>query len=64
MVLTLTVVVIIDKSGLTKSFLTEDNMAFRINPPFDLNKMSTSVFERDMGEDPVFARTPKNGVII
>ncbi len=49
MVLTLTVVVIIDKSGLTKSFLTEDNMAFRINPPFDLNKMSTSVFERDMG---------------
>ena len=26
--------------------------------------MSTSVFERDMGDDPVFARTPKNGVII
>ena len=64
MVLTLTVVVIIDKSGLTKSFLTEDNMAFKINSPFDLSKMSTSVFERDMGEDPVFARTPKNGVII
>lgn len=64
MVLTLTVVVIIGKSGLTKSFLTEDNMAFKINSPFDLSKMSTSVFERDMGEDPVFARTPKNGVII
>ena len=64
MVLTLTVVVIIDKNGLTKSFLTEDNMAFKINSPFDLSKMNTSVFERDMGEDPVFARTPKNGVII
>ena len=39
-------------------------MAFNIKPFFDLNKMSTSVFERDMGDDPVFARTPKNGVII
>ena len=39
-------------------------MAFKINPPFDLNKINTSVFERDMGDDPVYARTPKNGVII
>ena len=39
-------------------------MAFNIKPFFNLNKMSTSVFERDMGDDPVFARTPKNGVII
>ena len=34
-------------------------MAFNIKPFFNLNKMSTSVFERDMGDDPVFARTPK-----
>ena len=39
-------------------------MAFNIKPFFDLNKMSTCVFERDMGDDPVFARTPRNGVII
>ena len=39
-------------------------MAFNIKPFFNLSKMSTSVFERDMGDDPVFARTPKNGVII
>ena len=39
-------------------------MAFKVLPPFDLNKMNTSVFERDMGDDPVYARTPKNGVII
>ena len=39
-------------------------MAFKINSFFDLDKINTSVFERDMGEDPVYARTPKNGVII
>jgi len=39
-------------------------MAFKVLPPFDLNKMNTSVFERDMGDDPVYARTPKSGVII
>ena len=39
-------------------------MAFKVLPPFDLNKMNTSVFERDMGNDPVYARTPKNGVIV
>ena len=39
-------------------------MAFKVLPPFDLNKMNTSVFERDMGDDPVYARTPKNGVIV
>ena len=39
-------------------------MAFKINPPFDLRYMKTNMFERDMGDDPVFARTPKNGVII
>ena len=39
-------------------------MAFNIKSFFNLNKMNTSVFERDMGDDPVFARTPKNGVII
>lgn len=39
-------------------------MAFKINPPFDLRYMRTNMFERDMGDDPVYARTPKNGVII
>ena len=39
-------------------------MAFKLTPPFDLTDISTSIFERDMGEDPVFARTPKNGVIV
>jgi len=47
-----------------KNFLINNNMAFKMNPFFDLNKINTSVFERDMGEDPVYARTPKNGVII
>ena len=47
-----------------RNFLTNNNMAFKINSFFDLDKINTSVFERDMGEDPVYARTPKNGVII
>jgi len=58
------VVAITGKSGSITNFLIETRMAFNIKPFFDLNKMSTSVFERDMGDDPVFARTPKNGVII
>jgi len=58
------VVAITGKSGSIKNFLIETKMAFNIKPFFDLNKMNTSVFERDMGDDPVFARTPKNGVII
>ena len=47
-----------------KNFLTNNNMAFKIKPFFDLTDLSTSIFERDMGEDPVFARTNKSGVII
>ena len=39
-------------------------MAFKMNSPFRLDLMSTSMFERDMEGDPVHARTPKNGVII
>ena len=32
-------------------------MAFKINPPFDLKQNeNTSVFERDMGDDPVYAQ--------
>jgi hypothetical protein len=58
------VAVTIDKSGLITNFLIETRMAFNIKSFFNLNKMNTSVFERDMGDDPVFARTPKNGVII
>ena len=64
MVLIFLVVVNKGNRGLMKSFLTTNNMAFKITPPFDLTDMSTSIFERDMGEDPVYARTPKNGVIV
>tara|TARA_R110000737_G_scaffold80952_1_gene113320 strand:+ start:335 stop:760 length:426 start_codon:yes stop_codon:yes gene_type:complete len=64
MVLIYPVVAKRDKNGSTTSFLIKNNMAFKINPPFDLSDLSTSIFERDMGEDPVFARTPKNGVIV
>ncbi len=39
-------------------------MAFKVLPPFDLNKMNTSVFERDMDNDTGYARTQKNGVIV
>ena len=39
-------------------------MAFKITSPFNLALMNTSIFERDMGDDPVMARTPKNGVIV
>jgi len=56
--------VIKGRRGLMRNFLTNNNMAFKINSFFDLDKINTSVFERDMGEDPVYARTPKNGVII
>tara|TARA_R100001369_G_scaffold89327_1_gene126846 strand:- start:58 stop:405 length:348 start_codon:yes stop_codon:yes gene_type:complete len=39
-------------------------MSFKLKSPFNLDLLSTSVFERDMGDDPVYARTPRNGVII
>jgi hypothetical protein len=39
-------------------------MAFKVIPPFNLALLNTSIFERDMGDDPVMARTPKNGVIV
>jgi hypothetical protein len=39
-------------------------MAFKMQPPFRLDLLSTSMFERDMEGDPVHARTPKSGVII
>ncbi len=39
-------------------------MAFKLKSPFNLDLLSTSMFERDMEGDPVHARTPKNGVII
>jgi hypothetical protein len=59
------VAVKIDKHGLTTNFLIKiNNMAFKVIPPFNLALMNTSIFERDMGDDPVMARTPKNGVII
>ena len=64
MVLIYPVVVKKGSRGLTKNFLITINMAFKLTPPFDLTDISTSIFERDMGEDPVFARTPKNGVIV
>ena len=39
-------------------------MAFKVLAPFDLNKMKTAVFEREMGNEPVYTKTPKNGVIV
>lgn len=53
-----------DKNGLTVNFLTKNNMAFKINSPFNLDLLSTSMFERDMGDDPVYARTLKSGSIV
>ena len=53
-----------DKNGLTVNFLTKNNMAFKINSPFNLDLLSTPMFERDMGDDPVYARTLKSGSIV
>ena len=53
-----------DKNGLTVNFLTKNNMAFKIDSPFNLDLLSTSMFERDMGDDPVYARTLKSGSIV
>ena len=39
-------------------------MAFKINPPFNKELISLSIFERDMEGDPVYARTIRNGAII
>ena len=39
-------------------------MAFKINSPFNLDILSTSMFDRDMGDDPVYARTLKTGSIV
>jgi len=64
MVLIYPVDVIIVKNGLTKNFLIQNDMAFKLKSPFNLDLLSTSMFERDMEGDPVHARTPKNGVII
>jgi len=55
---------IIVKSGLIIDFLTKNNMAFKINSPFNLDILSTSMFDRDMGDDPVYARTLKTGSIV
>ena len=53
-----------DKNGLTVNFLTKNNMAFKIKSPFNLDLLSTPMFERDMGDDPVYARTLKSGSIV
>ena len=34
-------------------------MAFKMQPPFRLDLLTTSMFERDMEGDQVHARTPK-----
>ena len=47
-----------------EKFPYKNNMAFKLKSPFNLDLLSTSMFERDMEGDPVHARTPKNGVII
>ena len=64
MVLIYPVAAITAKNGLTIDFLTKNNMAFKINSPFNLDLLSTSMFERDMGDDPVYARTLKSGSIV
>ena len=53
-----------DKNGLTVNFLIKNNMAFKIKSPFNLDLLSTPMFERDMGDDPVYARTLKSGSIV
>ena len=64
MVLIYPVAAITAKNGLTIDFLTKNNMAFKINSPFNLDILSTSMFDRDMGDDPVYARTLKTGSIV
>ena len=64
MVLIYPVAAITAKNGLTIDFLTKNNMAFKINSPFNLDLLSTPMFERDMGDDPVYARTLKTGSIV
>jgi hypothetical protein len=52
------------KNGSIKKFLIKHNMAFKMQPPFRLDLLTTPMFERDMEGDQVHARTPKSGVII
>lgn len=39
-------------------------MGFKLKPPFNLDFLRKSVFERDMGEDPVYARAQNTTNVI